>query len=78
MLKIIDTVRSQARDLRCVIRKDTDLGEFVVRLYANGKAISTDADYFTDDLSDAINSAHAMLKQAEQQRLGSEFIFPAA
>lgn len=77
MARIIDTIRSQARDLRCVVRFDSDLSEYTVALYANGRYLPN-ADYFTDDRADALQTAWAMLSRAESRRLGSEFVFPLA
>lgn len=40
-------------------------GEFVNKLFVNGKRHDS-ADYFTDDKGDAISTAEAMAKQANQ------------
>jgi hypothetical protein len=44
------------------IHKDTDTGEFRVRLYRSGIAYEP-ADYFTDDKKDAQGTAADMLKR---------------
>ena len=45
------------------IYKDTDNGEFVCKLFVNGKHTSKD-DYFTDDKKDATTTAKDMVKES--------------
>jgi hypothetical protein len=43
------------------VYRDSEWGEFVVRLYENG-ALVAPADYFTGDTADAIETAVAMVR----------------
>lgn len=57
------TIVPHVNAVKCVkITKCADLGEFRCRLYVHGEAFP-DADYFTDDRQDAIQTARAMLEQ---------------
>lgn len=56
------TVVPHANAVKCVkITKCADLGEYRCRLYIHGEAFP-DADYFTDDRRDAIETARHMVE----------------
>lgn len=48
-------------ELKTTIKKDSDTGEFVVKLFKDGKH-QKDADYFTSDKADAQATAKAMIR----------------
>lgn len=55
------------------ISRDRNTGEYVVRLFIDG-VHHTPADYFTDDLEDARDTAKAMVEDAETNRMISEVL----
>lgn len=44
---------------------DSDMGEYIVRLYVNG-ILYPPADYFTDDRQDAIDTSAAMCRPIQK------------
>lgn len=54
--------------VKTTIRKDRDTGEYVVKLYINGKH-QVDADYFAEDKDDAECTARDMETHSEMLRM---------
>lgn len=59
-VKLIQTVNDQNKAAK--IYKDSGTNEFVVKFFINDKH-KENADYFTDDKEDAVNTATNMLKK---------------
>lgn len=58
----VNTLQNDKGDT-CKIYRDSVWCEYVVRYYLDG-ALIEECDYFTDDVNDAISTAHHMLNLA--------------
>lgn len=66
-MRLICTIHRAAADATAKIYRDTDWGEYRVRFYRAGQH-QTGADYHTDDLEDATDTAHGQLTRWAESR----------
>jgi hypothetical protein len=51
---------SEYENKKAVVRYNSELKEYIVKLYIDGK-LQADCDYYTDDKDDAINTSELMI-----------------
>ena len=65
-MRIVSTINKAAANARAVVYRDPANDEYIVKFHRNRQHLQN-ADYFTDDKGDAINTAHAELSRMAEQ-----------